>query len=49
VSDDPPKTLSSRSKTLSKLQPVDLPRNAHTNAQRIQGWLPAPATPAAAD
>jgi len=38
VSDDPPKTLSSRSQTLSKLQPVEPPqeRPYSRNAQRTQ-------------
>jgi hypothetical protein len=33
VSDDPPKTLSSRSQTLSKLQPVEPPQGSKRNDQ----------------
>jgi hypothetical protein len=50
VSDDPPKTLSSRSQTLSKLQPVEPPpERSNEGTPNVPGWLPAPATPAAAE
>src|SRR5882724_7998545 len=43
VSDDPPKTLSSRFQTLSQLQPVEPPEV--TRRRYPRGRLPAPATP----
>src|SRR6185312_2475318 len=45
-SDDPPKTLSSRFQTLSKAR--SRWNRPETPEKRDQGWLPAPATPAAA-